>query len=261
MLFGTLCVAIAIGLIEGQPLDIFQGRMPPIVGGGEFNIEQIPYQISMRKYGSHICGGSILSDHIVISAGHCVYGLANSRQLSVVAGATLLNSRDGQEFRVARFIMHPKYRDINKDYDVVLLILNGQFKFNQYVRPIPLATIMPPQGSKTLISGWGYLDHSIPITPNHLMATEVEVFPISKCRAAYWYMTTDRMICAGVVGGGIDACSGDSGGPMVYGGELVGVVSAGNGCGDPEYFGIYAKVPMLHDWIENAIKNNTIHLL
>lgn len=263
MLFGigTLCMIIALGLVNGQPLDIFQGKRPPIVGGDEINIEQTPYQISMRRNGRHICGGSILSDHIVISAGHCIYGLANSKTLSVVAGATLLSSNDGQEFRVARFVMHPKYRDINKDYDVVLLILNGQFKFNHFVKIISLATIMPSQGSKTLISGWGYLDHNIPITPNHLMATEVELFPDSKCRAAYWYMTTDRMICAGVDGGGIDACSGDSGGPMVYEGELVGVVSAGNGCGDPDFFGIYAKVPRLHEWIVDAIKNNTIHLL
>lgn len=255
-------VLSVIGLVNGQPFDIVQGRKPPIVGGFEIDIEQVPYQISLRRSRRHICGGSIITDHIVLSAGHCVYGLANSRELSVVGGATLLNSKDGQEFRVARLIMHPRYRDINKDYDVVVLILNGQFQFNQYVQPIPLATVMAPEGSKMLVSGWGYLDPGYPVTPNHLMATDqIEVFPGSKCRKAYWYMTTDRMICAGVIGGGIDACSGDSGGPMAFEGELVGVVSAGNGCADPEFYGIYAKVPRLHEWILDTIKNNTIHLL
>lgn len=251
----------AIGLTNSQPLDIIEGRRPPIVGGYEIEIQQTPYQVSMRQRGRHICGGSIFSDHIVLSASHCVYGLANSRDLSVVAGATKLDSKDGQEFRIARFIMHPKYRDINKDYDVVVFVLNGQFKFNQFVQPIPLAKNMAPEGSQVFISGWGYLDQNIFVTPNHLRATEVEVFPESSCRAAYWYMTTDRMICAGVVGGGIDACSGDSGGPMAYQGELVGIVSAGNGCADPKYFGLYAKVPRLYDWIVDTVRNNTIHLL
>lgn len=250
-----------ISLVNGQPWGVIQGKKPPIFGGYEINIEETPYQVSMRRNGRHICGGSIFSDHIVLTASHCVYGLINSKELSVVAGATLLNSKDGQEFRVARFVMHPKYRDINKDYDVVVMVLNGQFKFNQLVQPIPLARNMAPEGSKVFISGWGYLDFNIPVTPNHLMATEVEVFPDSSCKAAYWYMTTDRMICAGVVGGGVDACSGDSGGPMMYKGELVGIVSAGNGCGDPYYFGLYAKVPRLYDWIIDTIKNNTIHLL
>lgn len=261
MLFGVLSAIFTVNLVSGHPFSVIQGKRPPIVGGYEINIEQTPYQVSMRRYGDHICGGSILTDHMVISAGHCVYGLANSKRLSVVAGATLLDSVVGQELKVARFILHPKYKDFNKDYDMVVLILNGQFQFSQVIKPIPLSTQMIAKGSKVLISGWGYLNESIPVTSNHLMAAEIEVFSDSSCKAAYWYLTTDRMICAGVVGGGIDACAGDSGGPMVYDGQLVGIVSAGSGCGDPKYFGLYAKIPRLYEWITDTVKNNTIHLL
>lgn len=262
MLFGLLFFVFAINLVHGQPFNIIQGKRPPIVGGYKINIDEAPYQVSLRRYGDHICGGSIFSDHVVITASHCVEGLGDSRRLSIVAGATFLNSADdGQELKVARFIMHPKYRSFNKDYDISVLILSGQLMFNQFVKPIPLAKMMATEGSKAFISGWGYIDQNIPITSNQLMAAEVEVFPDSSCKAAYWHMTTSRMICAGVIGGGIDACAGDSGGPMVYKGELIGVVSAGSGCGDPEYFGLYSKIPTLYEWIEDTVKNNSIHLI
>ncbi|KAJ8942841.1 hypothetical protein NQ318_022856 [Aromia moschata] len=50
---------------------------------------------------------------------------------------------------------------------------------------------------------------------------------------------TDRMFCAGLLGeGGKDAGQGDSGGPVVVAGVLVGLVSWGNGCARPDFPGV-----------------------
>jgi secreted trypsin-like serine protease len=34
----------------------------------------VPYIVSLRWYGEHFCGGSILNDHTILTAGHCLYG-------------------------------------------------------------------------------------------------------------------------------------------------------------------------------------------
>ena len=63
-----------------------------------------------------------------------------------------------------------------------------------------------------------------------------------------------------------DACKGDSGGPLMmlktptgpdvfsrrtY--QLVGVVSTGLGCGNPEFPGVYTKVSAYRDWIVSQL--------
>jgi len=53
------------------------------------------------------------------------------------------------------------------------------------------------------------------------------------------------MICAGVPGGGKGACQGDSGGPLVVAGQLVGIVSWGVGCAEPDYPGVYSNFATL----------------
>lgn len=64
------------------------------------------------------------------------------------------------------------------------------------------------------------------------------------------------MICAGYPQGGKDSCQRDSGGPMVCAEptsgvkKLVGVVSFGQGCGVPDFFGVYARVQYFRSWIE-----------
>ena len=81
--------------------------------------------------------------------------------------------------------------------------------------------------------------------PDRLNQVRVDYVSNSDCTDKFGYDEediSDSMMCAMENGG--DSCQGDSGGPLYDKANdvLVGVVSWGNGCADPNYPGVYARV-------------------
>ena len=76
--------------------------------------------------------------------------------------------------------------------------------------------------------------------------------------SAYNGMIHESQICAGFAQGGVDSCSGDSGGPLFVEQDgqrtLVGVVSFGDGCARPDAYGIYTNVSFFRSWIEQYVE-------
>ena len=66
----------------------------------------------------------------------------------------------------------------------------------------------------------------------------------------------DTMICAGFPQGGKDSCQGDAGGSLICNGELQGITSWGIGCADIGHPGVYTRVCMFNDWLENTMASN-----
>ncbi|KAF2890093.1 hypothetical protein ILUMI_14222, partial [Ignelater luminosus] len=64
---------------------------------------------------------------------------------------------------------------------------------------------------------------------------------------------TDNMFCGGWPSGSRDSCSGDSGGPLLQMGLLVGITSWGRKCGRG-YPGVYTKLSEFQDWLEDVEK-------
>ena len=76
---------------------------------------------------------------------------------------------------------------------------------------------------------------------------EVNYVPNAECEASYSEPSdpepiTDDMLCA--ASPGKDACQGDSGGPLYDATEnmLIGITSWGEGCAEPGYPGVKARV-------------------
>lgn len=90
------------------------GLKPRITDGEDATPGEFPYQVSIR-WGipplvplRHACGGSILNEHYVLTAGHCILKIG---KLKVFAGKHHI-SRDEdtqQEVAVERAIVHAQY--------------------------------------------------------------------------------------------------------------------------------------------------------
>lgn len=46
-----------------------------IIGGYPIDIRRVPYQVSVKTYGSHVCGGALISEYNVLTAAHCFHEL------------------------------------------------------------------------------------------------------------------------------------------------------------------------------------------
>jgi trypsin len=65
---------------------------------------------------------------------------------------------------------------------------------------------------------------------------------------------TERMLCARSTTGG--PCQGDSGDPLVYNGELIGIMSWSFGCGGGKFPTVYTDVTQFTAWILETIVLN-----
>lgn len=71
-------------------LDIIEcGRRPVgsrVINGQDAVPHSWPWQISLRVYGGHICGGSLISPEWVVTAAHCVHRNPSPNRYTVVVG-------------------------------------------------------------------------------------------------------------------------------------------------------------------------------
>jgi trypsin len=109
----------------------------------------------------------------------------------------------------------------------------------------------PAVGSFSVVSGWGVL-YIGDITPSsQLEAVEVDIISRAACNDAYadYSEVTGNMICAALSGGDKNFCSGDYGGPLVVGDQLVGIVSWGIGCALSYFPAVYSNVATLKSFV------------
>jgi len=233
-----------------------------IVGGVEVNPPfKYPWIASLQYSGTsngHFCGGTLINSSWILTAAHCSTGL-NPRSVTVnlhrhdlTRSAT---SEQGISVGVSQIIIHPNYRAVTSDADVALwklatpvntltpIVLDSRAQYDYAPNPVTVA-------------GWGDLRQGAGRGSPTLQEVTVPIVSTTTCNVNYPRSITDNMVCAGLPSGGKDSCQGDSGGPLWATNPgypvLVGVVSWGEGCAQPNKPGVYARVSALIDFIQST---------
>ncbi|XP_049779321.1 trypsin delta-like [Schistocerca cancellata] len=220
-----------------------------VVGGEPVDISQCPWQASVENGGLHYCVGSIISPSWVLTAAHCLIGVAGS-YLSVRA-VTSTRESGGIVYSVANASYHGVFTVTAMDYDVGVLLIVGSFTVGADVQVVDFSSTEPKAGTVVTVTGWGSLQPEGEYS-EQLQAFKTSIVTRSACNASYGGLITERMVCAGEPEGGKDACQGDSEGPLVAGNTQHGIVSWGFGCANATYPGVYSSVASLRPWISAA---------
>lgn len=256
-------VAVCAGTLAAPAVGARDDKERRIVGGDVAPPGAYPWAAALvdaRRPAERgqFCGGSLVRPRIVLTAAHCVAGLA-PRELDVVVGRDRLSSRDGERLDVARVGGHP---------DADLFAAEGgtvpndaaQVKLTEPAGILPVALAAPEDaalfapGQPARVLGWGLVKERGVEAADELRQADVSIVSDADCAEAYPGFSRKSQICA--AGPERDACQGDSGGPLIVsdaeGGWIqVGVVSAGRGCARAKFPGVYTEVAMLLEFIDD----------
>ncbi|HEU5128679.1 MAG TPA: serine protease [Glycomyces sp.] len=225
-----------------------------IIGGAPAADGQYPWMVALADAADpsyHYCGGSLIEDDVVLTAAHCTVG-NDPGDVVVRHGSVDITATDVHA--VADIHVAEGFDDTTLVNDWSLVKLAEPIPGAE---PIALAADDPIDWGALEVAGWGVDDEGG--APTGLRFVEVPHVSDEDCAAAYGSaFYADSMLCAGdLEHGGADACQGDSGGPLMStGGEeavQVGVVSWGEGCGEPGHPGVYANVGALNGDIQDAL--------
>jgi secreted trypsin-like serine protease len=237
----SLAAAIAAMLASATPANA-------IVGGVEAS--DAPWAVALTDAnGNLFCGGTLVAPDRVVTAAHClterIAVTAREKapeEIRVVTG----HHRDGTPAKVKSVWRHRDYQDVTKGDDVAVLTLAERLPGET----LPLVdaddTASYAPGTEATVLGWGRTAEGANPSPV-LRQVRVPVETDAECARTVPEYRPGAMVCAGYPQGGKDACEGDSGGPMVVGGRLVGVVSYGRGCARPGQPGIYTRLAGYRD--------------
>jgi secreted trypsin-like serine protease len=241
---------------------------PPkvIVGGSPADTATYPWAVALSSritYGSarsgQFCGGTVIAPTKVLTAAHCMFDENGKRvdrpDLAVVQGRTDLRTANGREVAVSGVYVNPGFNRPGIDGDWAVLTLGAALDTDSAPIVAQDADVYAVGAAATVI-GWGDTTGRGDYAAT-LRQVTVPLVSDTTCRTAYpggIYGTYDpaAMVCAGERQGGKDACSADSGGPLLLDGRLAGIVSWGDGCAQARKPGVYTRVAAFAQDIREA---------
>jgi trypsin len=236
-----------------------------IVGGVDAERGEFPYYA--HPAGDGVCGGALIATNIILTAAHCSSLYKKGDYPWIVGSTDVLFTDDiDAEFQESieqeSFSIHPDYNSFTFENDYAVIVLQAEFTNNNVGFIVPAGkNYQDVVNQRFVVMGRGLTREGGALAENMQKATVVNV-DIDSCAEDYegqLDIVPESMICA--ASNGIDSCGGDSGGPMVDDDNaIVGIVSFGIGCADPDYPGVYSRVSGGWEWINEQVCDGAISI-
>lgn len=149
----VVVLATVLGAIDNQR----------IFGGFRARKGQFPHQVSIQVNFTgefeHNCGGSIITNKFIVTAGHCFledfpYDL---KRYKLILGAHN-RTDDGTEIGIEQNFIHPDWNVTLIINDIALIQTDREIVFNRFIQPIAISREFIEPGHLAVTSGWGVTD-------------------------------------------------------------------------------------------------------
>ena len=279
------CLAASIGV----PTALFESASSnsstlamttKIFGGTEVPPFKYPWMVSISQFGTHGCGGALISPRVVLTAAHCnalvfggkaggdvpgldkIFGVtAHRHDLSKPAA-----SEQAVQLKLVKIYNHPQYKymdEIPPWNDIALWhVSGGDGLIKQFGKLSFNDSAFTAGKEKAFTAGWGLSSYGEDEGPWSAPLKQVTLPYVkqAQCIKSLELPPNIRLtsICAGGVKGQ-SSCSGDSGSPLMIKKSngylnIIGVTSAGGMCGVENMPALYTRVSLYKDWITKTMK-------
>ncbi|OWF49582.1 trypsin-like [Mizuhopecten yessoensis] len=255
-----------------------------IIGGRQAVDGSWPWMVSFysKTIRQHVCAGTIIDSKWIVSAAHCfvefqlifhhIPDIKDDLEVRVGLYNNTASTADQymQTYHADHILVHPEFELDILDNDIALVHLDTPISFTDHAQPVCLFGQDAKGEDKCIITGWGRQKKPVPASgglpkldpsawPNILKQAAVPILDHTDCGELYMDKLTSHMICAGYLDGRVDACNGDSGGPLLCQQtrdgrwSLTGITSWGGtdykGCAEADLPGVYTKVSGYYHWV------------
>lgn len=266
----AICGESLIGTRINLGSDADPGQFPWLVA--YFYLENI------NSESEFVCGGSLISRKLIITAAHCIESKGNSSSTKLpknslfFIGINDLNLKKKSNPMIAtEFHVNLNWdpTDVRYDSDIAIVVLSKTVLFNEIVKPICIWSrtnnyedMIDKIGT---VAGWGLTESG---TESFSTAKYVEI-PVIKDGICYikdprlTIFSSENTFCAGKEKIHNGPCKGDSGSGFIYKENyksyLRGIVSVGiwsferKNC-DLTFFTVFTDVSKFTQWIQSFIK-------